>query len=201
MPPRRGYVQRVSQVLSTSFTVPPKNMLDADYFREVYKTVLPVVEGKYGLHVVVDVIPAPFTGDIDGASIFIDSRLDAEESLFLLLHLFGHSVQWNSDAAARALGLLAVRSPSEELLGELAAYENTAGRYALHLLNDVGVRDLDQWLANFAACDVAYLMDFYRTGEKRPFQSFWNANATRLIPLAIPAFRPQRWVSRRGVVI
>jgi hypothetical protein len=176
-------------------------MVDIERFHAVYTTALPVVEGKYGLHVVVDVIPPPFTGDIDGASIFVDSRLGAEESLFLLLHLFGHSVQWNTDAGARALGLLAVRAPTEELLAELAKYENTAGRYALQLLHEIGVLDLDQWLANFAACDVAYLMDFYRTGEKRPFRSFWNANATPLIPLSIPSFRPQRWVSRRGVVI
>jgi hypothetical protein len=176
-------------------------MVDVERFHAVYEMALPVVEGKYGLHVVVDDIPAPFTGDIDGASIYIDSGLDAEEALFLLLHLFGHSVQWNTDADARSLGLLAVRGPSEELLAQLAKYENTAGRYAAQLLHEVGVSDLDQWLANFAACDVAYLMDFYRTGEKRPFRSFWNANGTPIVPLAIPAFRPEHWVSRRGVVI
>jgi hypothetical protein len=63
------------------------------------------------------------------------------------------------------------------------------------------VHDLDQWLASFAACDVAYLMHFYRTGEKRPFRSFWSDHAEHLTPLSIPEFRPTKWISRSGTVI
>jgi type 1 glutamine amidotransferase len=63
-------------------------------------------------------------------------------------------------------------------------------------LHEADVRDLDQWVSDFAACDTAYLMHFYKTGEKRPFRSFWRENAPLLEPLAIPTFRPTRWISR-----
>jgi hypothetical protein len=57
-------------------------------------------------------------------------------------------------------------------------------------------------MADFAACDTAYLMHFYRTGEKRPFREYWREGMPRLEPLAIPRFQPVRWVSRAdGVVI
>jgi hypothetical protein len=71
----------------------------------------------------------------------------------------------------------------------------------LQLFHDADVHDLDQWLANFAACDVAYLIHFYRTGEKRPFRSFWSDTARSLTPLAIPLFQPTKWISRSGTVI
>jgi hypothetical protein len=57
-------------------------------------------------------------------------------------------------------------------------------------------------VADFAACDSAYLMHFYRTGEKLPFRTFWQRGAPAIEPLAIPRFQPSRWVSRAdGVVI
>ena len=118
--------------------------------------------------------------------ILVDYDLDAEEALFILVHLFGHTVQWNVSPADRALGLLEVREPSDELLASLARYEVDAARYSLQLFHEAGVHDLDQWLANFVACDIAYLMHFYRTGEKRAFRSFWVDGAPPLSPLEIP---------------
>ena len=96
-------------------------------------------------------VPDPFTGDLDGSSILVDYDLDAEEALFILVHLFGHTVQWNVSPNDRALGLLEVRNPSAELLASLARYEVDAARYSLQLFHEAGVRDLDQWLADFAA--------------------------------------------------
>ena len=87
------------------------------------------------------------------------------------------------------------------MLASLARYEVDAARYSLQLFHEAGVRDLDQWLANFAACDIAYLMHFYRTGEKRPFRAFWIEGAPALSPLEIPSFQPTKWVTRRGTVI
>jgi hypothetical protein len=69
-------------------------------------------------------------------------------------------------------------------------------------LHELGVRDLDQWLADFAACDLAYLVHFYRNGDKPPFRSFWRDGQPLLEPLAIPVFEPTRWVTRyEGIVI
>jgi hypothetical protein len=174
---------------------------DPARFREAFDRVEAHVERRYGLPVRITDVPEPFTGDLDGATILVDHDLDAEEALFILVHLFGHTVQWNVSAEDRALGLMEVREPSAELLAALARYEEDAARYSLQLFHEAGVRDLDQWLADFAACDIAYLLHFYRTGEKRPFRSFWRDGAPPLAPLAIPPFRPERWVTRGGTVI
>ncbi len=55
---------------------------------------------------------------------------------------------------------------------------------------------------DFAACDAAYLMHFYRTGEKPAFRLFWQGGAPLLTPQPIPPFQPTRWISRYdGTVI
>jgi hypothetical protein len=170
-------------------------------FRRAFNQVERHIEQRYGLPVVITDVPDPFTGDLDGAAILVDYDLDAEEALFILVHLFGHTVQWNVSPADRALGLLEVRDASEELLASLARYEIDAARYSLQLFHEADVHDLDQWLANFVACDIAYLMHFYRTGEKRAFRSFWMDGAPSLSPLEIPRFQPTKWVARSGTVI
>jgi len=172
-----------------------------DRFREVFNQLERVIVERYGLPVVITDVTDPFTGDLDGAQILVDYALEPEEALFILVHLFGHTVQWNVSPKDRELGLLEVKNPTDELLSQLARYEQDAARYSLQLFHESGVRDLDQWLANFAACDVAYLMHFYRTGEKRPFRSFWSDHAAGLTPLDIPDFRPTKWISRSGTVI
>jgi hypothetical protein len=172
-----------------------------DRFREVFNRVERYIEQRYGLPVVITDVTDPFTGDLDGATILVDYDLSAEDALFILVHLFGHTVQWNVSPEDRALGMLEVRDPTDELLVSLGRYEQDAARYSLQLFHEADVRDLDQWLANFAACDIAYLMHFYRTGEKRPFRSFWADHAAALTPLEIPPFVPTKWIARSGTVI
>jgi hypothetical protein len=175
--------------------------MEEHQFRGAFNRVERYIEQQYKLPVVITDVPDPFTGDLDGATILVDYDLDPENALFILVHLFGHTVQWNVSPTDRALGLLEVHAPSDELLASLARYEQDAARYSLQLFHEAGVRELDQWLADFAACDIAYLMHFYRTGTKGEFRSFWVPNAMPLTPLAIPAFTPTRWVSRSGTVI
>ena len=170
-------------------------------FRDAFNQVERYIEQRYGLPVIITDVADPFTGDLDGSMILVDHDVDAEEALFILVHLFGHTVQWNVSPTDRALGLLEVREPSDELLAALARYEEDAARYSLQLFHEAGVRDLDQWLANFAACDIAYLLHFYRTREKRAFRSFWREDAPPLAPLEIPPFHPTKWVTRSGTVI
>jgi hypothetical protein len=170
-------------------------------FRTVFNLVERHIEQRYGLPVVITDVADPFTGDLDGAKILVDYDLSAEDALFILVHLFGHTVQWNVSPADRALGLLEVREPTDELLASLARYEQDAARYSLQLFHDAGVHDLDQWLSNFVVCDIAYLMHFYRTGEKRAFRSFWVDTAPLLAPLDIPPFVPTKWIARSGTVI
>jgi len=171
-------------------------------FAEAFNQIESYIERRYDLPVVIRDVTDPFTGDLDGAHIEVDYDQSVEDALFIIAHLFGHTVQWNTDPRARELGTAVVKNPTEEFLAELRDYEQLACRYSLQLFHDAGIRDLDQWVADFAACDSAYLMHFYRTGEKRPFRTFWERGMTVIAPLPIPEFNPTRWVSRAdGVVI
>jgi hypothetical protein len=171
-------------------------------FREIFDIVEAYVEHRWGIPIVVRDVPSPFTGDLDGAEIHVDYDLEAEDALFILAHLFGHTVQWNTSAEARRLGAIQGSGHPPEVVEQLVSYEREACRYSLQLLHAAGIRDLDQWLADFAACDLAYLTEFYRTGQKAGFRSFWRSGQPLLEPLPIPDFRPTRWVSRwEGIVI
>ena len=171
-------------------------------FREVFNAIEAHIERRYAIPVIICDVTDPFTGDLDGERIAVDYDQSCEDALFIIAHLFGHTVQWNTDPRARTIGTAAVTNPTDEFLSELRDYERLACRYSLQLFRDAGVRDLDQWMADFAACDSAYLMHFYRTGEKLPFRNFWRQGTPRFEPLPIPQFQPARWVSRAdGVVI
>lgn len=176
---------------------------DDDRLRVVFDRVERAVEDRWQIPVTVTDVPNPFTGDLDGHHIQVDHDLEVEDALFILIHLFGHTVQWNVSAEARAIGM---RRPDEKWteaqLHELALYEAEACRYSMQLLHECGVRDLDQWVSDFSACDVAYLMHYYRTGEKKAFRDFWRAGADLQTPLPIPDFHPTRWLSRfDGIVV
>ena len=49
-------------------------------------------------------LPAFFKGDLDGKTIYISKRLSKEEKLFNILHLTGHTIQWNSNPKMFKLG-------------------------------------------------------------------------------------------------
>ena len=164
--------------------------------REVFDRVERLIEDRWEIPVRISDVPNPFTGDLDGEQIVVDHDVDLEDAVFILIHLFGHTVQWNVSARAREIAHAKRDVWTEDQLREIAAYEEQACRYSLQLLHDAGVRDLDQWVSDFAACDTAYLMHFYRTGEKQPFRAFWPTEAPLLTPLPIPPFQPTRWLAR-----
>jgi len=176
--------------------------VDHDRLREVFNIVEPIIEDRWGIPVIISDVPNPFTGDLDGERILVDYEVDIEDAVFILIHLFGHTVQWNLSERSREIAFMRPGKWSEEALQELADYEREACRYSLQLLHEAGIHDLDQWVSDFAACDAAYLMHFYRTGEKGVFRSFWRDGAPLVTPLPIPEFKPTQWVSRYdGVVI
>ena len=120
-------------------------------FVEVFNRIEEFIERRYALPVLIRDVTDPFTGDLDGSTIEVDYDQSCEDALFIVAHLFGHTVQWNTDAAARAIGSAQVVNPSEEFLEQLRQYERTACRYSLQLFHEAGVIDLDQWMADFAA--------------------------------------------------
>lgn len=171
-------------------------------FRQVFNLLERHVETKYGVPIRIRDVPNPFTGDLDGAEIHVDYDEDIESALFIIAHLFGHTVQWNTDEQARELGYKLYPNPDEAMLQRLYAYEYEACRYSMQLFHEAGVTDLDQWLSDYSACDFRYLEHFYKTGEKPPFKTFWRDGAAKLEPKPIPPFHPTKWVSRwEGIVV
>ena len=107
-----------------------------------------------------------FKGDLDGKVIYIGDHLSGEEKLFNLLHLAGHSIQWNTDELLRTLGSELYKNPSDELLKRLQTYEWQANCYAIAILHKVHIFNLDEWLSKKYITDMIYLTHFYKTGEK-----------------------------------
>jgi hypothetical protein len=171
-------------------------------FAHYCMTVQRQIENRYGLRVVTRDIPDPLTGDLDGLEIHIDYAVTHEQCLFLLTHLFGHTVQWNVDPGAFELGRKYRPPVDEQLFPEIIEYELEAARYGLSLLHEVGIRDVDPWFSAYTACDQAYLLHYYRTGEKGDFQGFWSDNVPLVAPKPIPKFIPARRAFRMdGIVI
>lgn len=170
--------------------------------REAFNTLEQHIERRYGIPVRIRDVPNPFTGDLDGTEIHVDHDEDIESALFIIAHLFGHTVQWNTSEASREIGYKLYPNPSEEMIKKLHDYEYEACRYSMQLFHEAGVNDLDQWLSDYSACDFAYLLDFYRTNQKKPFKSFWKNGAPLLTPRPIPEFHPTKWVARgEGIVV
>jgi hypothetical protein len=175
---------------------------DPDYLRTVFNRLERLIEDRWEVPVHIQDVPNPFTGDLDGEQIMVDYDLEIEDAVFILIHLFGHTVQWNLSPERREVAFLAPATWTDEQLRAAMDYEAEACRFSLQLLHDAGIHDLDQWISDFAACDSRYLLHFYKTGEKRAFRSFWQDGAPVMPPLAIPQFRPTQWLSRyQGTVV
>jgi hypothetical protein len=160
------------------------------------------LEQAYHVKVVTRDIPEPLTGDLDGLEIHIDRAVSPEQRLFLLAHLFGHTVQWNVDPHAFETGRLYQSPVNEDLLATIVEYEQEAARFALAVFHQIGITVIDQWFSDYSACDLAYLRHYYLTGEKRSFRTFWRDNAHLLEPKPIPPFTPRKRVFRSdGIVI
>src|ERR1700722_2429670 len=176
--------------------------IDETTFAEYSARVQDHVERFYGIRIVTRDIPDPLTGDLDGAEIQIDYAVTPEERLFLLAHLFGHTVQWNLDPRAFELGQPHQPPVEEILLPAIQEYEREAATYALWMLHQINITDVDQWFCDYTACDMAYLFHFYRTGEKRAFRSFWREHSQLIAPRPVPSFTPTRRTFRiDGIVI
>jgi hypothetical protein len=159
----------------------------ADYCRKVEQH----IQTAYGIRIVTRDIPDPLTGDLNGAEIHIDYAVTPEQRLFLLAHLFGHTVQWNTSPTAFELGQPRTPPVSEDQLPALMDYEREAAAYALALLHELDITATDQWFADYAACDAAYLQNFYITARKQDFLSFWREGTSLIEAKPIPPFKAQ----------
>jgi hypothetical protein len=170
-------------------------------FDRVYRRVQRVARVEYGVPIRVGKVPPPFTGDLNGREVMVDDDEPWESRVFLALHLFGHTVQWNLDPETMKIGAGRATPVPEAEIKKVHAYEAQACRYGLALLHRAGVDDLDGWFSDYATCDYAYLVHYYRTGETQPFRGFWRHDSALVRPLAIPAFKPKRVRPRSSGVV
>jgi hypothetical protein len=131
----------------------------------------------------------PRTGIFDGLKIVIDPDVDFEMQSFVLLHLFGHSVQWVAPTLAHRLEALQHTTEKERFLQVLHDYEYEAAGYGMALLYNLGVRDLDAWFSDFVATDWRYVEHYYREDRIPPWAECIVSGAPLVQPLAIPALQ------------
>src|SRR5881628_2555585 len=115
---------------------------------------------KYGFAIEYRDLEPPRTGIFDGLRIVLDPDVGFEMQCFILLHLFGHSVQWVAPSLEHKLHALQNTPEKEHFLQVLRDYEFEAARFGLQLLHDVGVTYLDPWYSDFVATDWRYVERF-----------------------------------------
>src|SRR4249920_3612081 len=107
----------------------------------------------------------PRTGIFDGLRISIDPDVRFEMQCFLLLHLFGHSVQWVSAEPNPKLPDLQNTTDRTRFMQVLHDYEFEAAGFGMTLLHESGVTSLDQWYSDFVQTDWRYVEEYYRTNQ------------------------------------
>ncbi|MBK7859101.1 MAG: hypothetical protein IPJ65_10880 [Archangiaceae bacterium] len=166
-------------------------------FKTAFDLIERRVEDRYGIPVSISDVLDPNTGDFDGMRIQVDYNQDLESALFVLVHLFGHTVQWNLSEEYRKLGTDVTPGKSDAMMARIYDYEKNATRYSLRLMHEAGVRDLDRWVSDWWSADWEFLKHFYQTGERLDFKRLLKPNHGELLTeLEIPEFQPTQWVSR-----
>ncbi|MBI2824753.1 MAG: hypothetical protein HYX69_08710 [Planctomycetia bacterium] len=147
---------------------------------------------KYGFALELADLEPPRTGIFDGLRIVVDPDVNFEMQCFVLLHLFGHSVQWVAPSLAAQVDALQQTAERDRFMQVLHDYEHQAGQLGLQLLHEAGVGDLDGWFSDFVATDWRYVERFYATGQILPWEECLTAAEEAVRPLAIPALKHHR---------
>ena len=178
-----------------------RQLKDGDYLSS-FKHINEHIQQTHGILTSFASLEYPITADSDGLEIKLNEEMNKETSLFVLLHFFGHIVQWNTSEELRKFALIdfGPNSMNEKVLAKIQKYEQDASRYGVKLLHNAGIFTLDQWLSDWFAADWTYLQKLYATGgEPDPFtvkDRFMTYGAQLLTPLEIPEFTLKRGQSR-----
>src|SRR5215211_3298681 len=84
---------------------------------------------KHGFAIEYRDLDPPRTGIFDGLRIVIDPDVGFEMQCFLLLHLFGHSVQWVAPSIEHKLEALQHTEDKAQFMQVLQAYEMEAAQF------------------------------------------------------------------------
>jgi hypothetical protein len=147
---------------------------------------------KYGFALELADLEPPRTGIFDGLTIVIDPDVGFEMQCFVLLHLFGHSVQWTAPSLARKLDALQSAQDKSVFMRVLNDYEFEAARFGRQLLAETQLAGLDSWYADFVETDWRYVERFYLTGIVPPWEECIAKARTAVEPLTIPALIQRR---------
>jgi hypothetical protein len=131
----------------------------------------------------------PRTGIFDGLRIVVDPDVGFEMQCFLLLHLFGHSVQWVAPSIEHKLDDLQNTQDRARFMQVLRDYELEAAGFGMQLLHEVGVTHLDQWYSDFVQTDWRYVERYYEINEIPPWDECVVSGSPLIEPLPIPPLR------------
>ena len=141
---------------------------------------------KYGFVIEYRDLESPRTGIFDGLRIVIDPDVDFEMQCFLLLHLFGHSVQWVAPSTVHKLEDLRHTLDKARFMTVLHEYEFAAAGFGMQLLHQLGVTHLDQWYSDFVTTDWRYVERYYETGQIPPWQDCVVSDSPLIEPVPVP---------------
>jgi hypothetical protein len=144
---------------------------------------------KHGFVIEYRDLEPPRTGIFDGLRIVIDPDVGFEMQCFLLLHLFGHSVQWVAPSLEHKLDALQHTEDRQQFMRVLRAYELEAAGFAMQLMHQVGVTTLDQWFSDFVETDWRYVEGYYQTDRLPDWQSCVVRDCRLVTPTPIPELR------------
>jgi hypothetical protein len=141
---------------------------------------------KHGFVIEYRDLEPPKTGIFDGLRIVIDPDVGFEMQCFLLLHLFGHSVQWVAPSIQHKLDDLQNTADRAHFMKVLHAYEFEAAGFGMQLLHDLGVTHLDQWYSDFVETDWRYVERYYETDALPDWKTCVVSDRPLIAPRPIP---------------
>jgi hypothetical protein len=141
---------------------------------------------KHGFEIRYSDLEPPRTGTFDGLTIMLDPDVGFEMQCFILLHLFGHSVQWVAPSLSASLDTLQNTTNKDEFLLVLRQYEFQAAQLGMQLMHEVGVLELDQWYSDFVETDWRYVRHFYVEGEIPDWEDCRATDCELVLPMEIP---------------
>ena len=141
---------------------------------------------KYGFAIEYRDLEPPRTGIFDGLRIVIDPDVGFEMQCFLLLHLFGHSVQWVAPSIEHKLDALQNTPDKTKFMAVLQAYEMEAAQFALQLLHERNVTGQDRWFSDFVHTDWRYVERYYELDRLPPWEDCVVAGSPMIIAAPIP---------------
>ena len=141
---------------------------------------------KHGFGIDYQDLESPKTGVFDGLKITLDPDVGFEMQCFILLHLFGHSVQWIAPSIEHKLAGIRDTKDKNRFMENLKAYEFEAARYGLYLLKEAGIAGVDQWYSDFVHTDWRYVERYYRSGSIPRWEDCIVTGSPAILPQEIP---------------